>query len=58
MKMRTKVMLAFLVALSLVDMVEVYFGWLPLRDCVISLVSVWFVVPLWELFVSKGLEND
>jgi len=58
MKMRTKVMLAFLVVLSLVCMVEVLVGWLPLRDCVISLLSAWIAVPLWELYVSRGVEND
>jgi len=58
MKMRTKAMWSMLVILSLISLIEVYFGWQTPHDCFVTLLEAWLVVPLWELYVSRGVGND
>lgn len=58
MKTRTKAMLAYLILMALVDALEVSIGWMPPHDMLIQQITAWLVLPLWELYIAKGLSND
>lgn len=58
MKARTKAMLAYLILMLLVDTIEVSVGWMPSHDMLIQQITAWLCLPLWELYIAKGVSND